>query len=373
MEGGSVDLSKSRYPVKKMDDLLIILKGTRKHLMTGVSYMIPFVVAGGILLALAVMLSGKGAVPDTKFLKDLFDIGVVGFTLMVPILAAYVAFSIADRPALAPAAIGAMVGNNLGAGFLGAIIAGLIAGIVVFYMKKIPVPKVFRSVMPIVVIPVIGTFIVAGLMMWVIGAPISAMTSWLTEWLKGFQSGSIVILATIMGLMIAFDMGGPVNKVAYAFVVLCVGEGLYNIAGISSVAVAVPPIGMGIAALIGGSKLYGPSEKEAGKAAILMGCVGITEGAIPFAAADPLRVIPSIMIGTAIGGVTAAILGVKSYAAWAGLIVLPVVDGRFGFLIALAVGGVSTALIVNLLKTVTARKEPDLALEDDLSLDIQIG
>lgn len=356
-----------------MQDLVNILKNTRKHLMTGVSYMIPFVVSGGILLAASVMISGKGAVPDTKFLKDLFDIGVVGFTLMVPILAAYIGFSIADRAALAPAAIAGMVGAKMGAGFLGGIIAGLIAGIFVFYLKKIKVPPVFRSVMPIFVIPIIGTFVCAGLMMWVVGSPIADMTAALTAWLKGFQSGSIVVLATIMGLMIAFDMGGPVNKVAYAFVVLCVGEHIYNIAGISSVGVAVPSIGMGLATLIGGSRLYNHEEREAGKASLLMGCVGITEGAIPFAAADPLRVIPSIMIGTACGCVTAAILGVESFAAWGGLIVLPVVNGKLGFVIALAVGSVVTALIVNALKHLAGDRNEKDQTDDDLAFDIQVG
>lgn len=341
--------------------------------MTGVSYMIPFVVAGGIILAASVMISGKGAVPDTEFLKQLFDIGVAGFTLMIPVLAAYIAFSIADRPALAPAAIGALVGAKIGAGFFGAIIAGLLAGILVFYLKKIKVPPVFRSIMPIFVIPIVGTVVVAGLMMWVLGAPIADLTIGLTAWLKSFQSGSIVVLAIIMGLMTAFDMGGPVNKVSYAFAVMCVGEHIYNIPGISAVAVAVPPIGMGLASLIGGKRLYGPEEREAGKAAILMGCVGITEGAIPFAAADPLRVIPSIMFGTACGAAVAALFGVDCYAAWGGLIVLPVVTGKLGFIIALAVGAVISALTVNFLKLATTKREAKADADGDLSLDIQIG
>ncbi len=175
-----------------------------------------------------------------------------------------------------------------------------------------------------------------------------------------------------MGCMIAFDMGGPVNKVAYAFVILCVGEGVYNVAGISSVAVAVPSVGMGLATFMN-KKLYDPSEREAGRASILMGTMGITEGAIPFAAADPLRVIPSIMVGTTAGSITAALLGVKSYAAWGGLIVLPVVDGRFGFVIALAVGAVVTAVLINFLKSRRKVTENTKAESDDLDLDIGIG
>lgn len=357
-----------------MKDLISILKDTRQHLMTGVSHMIPFVVAGGILLAMSVMLYGKGAVPEEgTWLNDLFFIGVAGFQLMVPILAAYIGYSIADRSALAPSAIAAFIGANMyNTGFFGAIFAGLLGGIVVFYLKKIKVPAFARSVMPIFVIPIIGTFITAGAIVWGIGEPIGAATEALTEFLKGMQNESIVLLAVIMGLMISFDMGGPVNKVAYAFVILCVGEGIYNVAGISSVAVAVPSIGMGLATFIN-KKLYDDSEKEAGRASILMGTMGITEGAIPFAAADPLRVLPSIMIGTAAGASTAAVLGVESYAAWGGLIVLPVVDGRFGFIIALLVGSLVTAFLVNFLKARRSVVEENTQEEDDLDLDIEIG
>ncbi|MBY5946612.1 PTS fructose transporter subunit EIIC [Photobacterium rosenbergii] len=357
-----------------MKDLISILKDTRRHLMTGVSHMIPFVVAGGILLAMSVMLYGKGAVPEEgTWLNDLFFIGVAGFQLMVPILAAYIGYSIADRSALAPSAIAAFIGANMyNTGFFGAIFAGLLGGIVVFYLKKIKVPAFARSVMPIFVIPIIGTFITAGAIVWGIGEPIGAATEALTEFLKGMQNESIVLLAVIMGLMISFDMGGPVNKVAYAFVILCVGEGIYNVAGISSVAVAVPSIGMGLATFIN-KKLYDDSEKEAGRASILMGTMGITEGAIPFAAADPLRVLPSIMIGTAAGASTAAVLGVESYAAWGGLIVLPVVDGRFSFIIALLVGSLVTAFLVNFLKARRPVMEENTQEEDDLDLDIEIG
>ena len=359
-----------------MNDLLKILKNTRQHLMTGVSHMIPFVVAGGILLAASVMLYGEGAVPkEGTALNDLFFIGVAGFTLMVPILAAYIGYSIADRAALAPCAIAALIGANMyNTGFFGAIFAGLLGGIIVFYLKKIKVPAFARSVMPIFVIPIIGTFLTAGAVVWGIGEPIGAATAGLTEFLKGMQDSSIVLLAIIMGCMIAFDMGGPINKVAYAFIILCVGEGLYEVVAIGSVAIAVPAIGMGLASFMS-KKLYDASEREAGRAAILLGSMGITEGAIPFAAADPLRVIPSAMFGTAVGAVTAALLGVKGYAAWGGFIVLPVVDGRVGFIAAILAGSLATALMVNLLKSrrpqkVEAKEENE---NDDVELDIEIG
>ncbi|MEN4909586.1 PTS fructose transporter subunit EIIC [Rahnella bonaserana] len=359
-----------------MKDLLNILKNTRQHLMTGVSHMIPFVVAGGILLAVSVMLYGKGAVPDAATdpnLKKLFDIGVAGLTLMVPFLAAYIGYSISDRSALAPSAIGAWVGASFGAGFFGAIIAGLIGGIIVFYLKKIRVPKILRSVMPIFVIPIIGTLLTAGIMMWGLGEPVGLLTTSLTHWLQGMQQGSIIVLAIIMGLMLAFDMGGPVNKVAYAFMLICVAQGVYTVVAIAAVAIATPPLGLGFATLIG-RKYYTTEEREAGKAAMLMGCVGVTEGAIPFAAADPLRVIPSIMIGSACAAVTAALVGAECYAGWGGLIVLPVVQGKLGYIGALLVGMVITALCVNLLKHLAAKKQSTKKHEEsDLDLDFEIN
>lgn len=332
-----------------MKDLKDILKNMRQHLMTGVSYMIPFVVGGGILLALSVVLSGQAGVPKTKFLKDLFNIGVGGFTLMIPILGGFIAYSIAERPGIAPGAIAAYMGNQMGAGFIGALIAGLVGGIVVFYLKKIKVPDVAKSIMPIFVIPIVGTFVTAGLMVWVVGAPIASLTVSLTAWLKGLSGGSIVMLAIIMGLMDAFDMGGPVNKVAYAFTIASISQGLYNIGGINAVCVCTPPLGMGLATLMAPKK-YSVNEKEAGKAAMLMGAIGITEGAIPFAAADPLRVIPCLMAGSAVGGATAALLGAKNMVAWGGFIVLPAVTGAFQFIIAILLGTVVTALLVNLVK-----------------------
>ena len=281
-----------------MNELVQILKNTRQHLMTGVSHMIPFVVSGGIVLAVSVMLYGKGAVPDAVAdpnLKKLFDIGVAGLTLMVPFLAAYIGYSIAERSALAPCAIGAWVGNSFGAGFFGALIAGIIGGIVVHYLKKIPVHKVLRSVMPIFIIPIVGTLITAGVMMW------------------------------------------------------------------------------GLATLIG-RKNFSAEERETGKAALVMGCVGVTEGAIPFAAADPLRVIPSIMVGSVCGAVTAALVGAQCYAGWGGLIVLPVVEGKLGYIAAVAVGAVVTAVCVNVLKSL-ARKNGSSTdeKEDDLDLDFEIN
>lgn len=361
-----------------MKDLILILKNTRQHLMTGVSHMIPFVVSGGILLAVSVMLLGQGGVPDPvndPFLNKLFQIGGAGLTLMIPFLAAYIGYSISERAALAPCAIGAWVGASFGAGFFGALIAGLLGGIVVFYLKKIKVPPIFRSVMPIFIIPIIGTFLTAGIMMWILGEPIGMLTTSLTAWLRGMQDGSIVVLALIMGAMLGFDLGGPVNKVAYAFMLICVGEGIYTIVAIAAVGIAAPPLGTGLASLIG-KKLFTSEEKETGKAALVMGLVGVTEGAIPFAASDPLRVIPSTMLGSAVGGAVAALLGAECYAGWGGLIVLPVVTGKLGFILALAIGAITCALSIIVLKRFTntkAKSVTNQSNDDDLDITFDIG
>lgn len=357
-----------------MNELKGIFKDTRKHLMSGVSYMIPFVVAGGILLALSVVLYGQGAVPDEethKFLYELFFIGVRGFELMIPILAGFIAFSIADRPAIAPAAIAAAVGNQMGAGFLGALAAGLIGGVVVFYLKKIKLPRSISSLMTIFIIPIIGTFITAGLMQWIIGLPISAITNALTDFLNSLSGGSIVLLACILGAMDAFDMGGPVNKVAFAFTIMAVSNGNYNIAGINAVGVAVPSLSVGVATFIAAKK-FNSEEREAGKAGFLMGLIGITEGAIPFAAADPLRVIPANMIGAAVGCSVAALLGVTNQVAWGGLIVLPAITNGIGYVIALIAGTAVGATLIAVLKK-PAEEKSSSPEDQDIDIEIELG
>lgn len=345
-----------------------LLKDIRKHLMTGVSYMIPFVVAGGVLLALAVMISGKAAVPETGVLKAMSDIGIAGLTLFVPILGGFIAFSMVDRPGIAPGMIGAYLANQVGAGFLGGIIAGILAGIVVYYLKQIKVPPVMRSVMPIFIIPLVGTFIVGGLVVWVVGAPIAGVMKGLEVWLSSMSGASKVVLGIILGCMIAFDMGGPVNKTAFFFAVGMVASNP-EIMGAVGIAICTPPLGLALATFLAPKK-YTVEERESGKAAIIMGLIGITEGAIPFAAADPLRVIPSIMTGAAAGSVTALLLGAANNAPWGGWIVLPVVEGKVSYIIATIVGVVVTALVVNILKKPV--KEATLDSSDDSFDELEI-
>jgi fructose PTS system EIIBC or EIIC component len=329
------------------------LQRVRQYLMTGVSYMIPVVVIGGVLIALSIALSGveagKGAVVTLPVFKNMLDIGVAAFSIMVPVLAGFIAYAIADRPGLAPGLVGGVLAMNMKAGFLGGIIAGFIAGYVARWVKSWPVHPSLKPIMPIFVIPLVSALLVGGLMIYVIGTPIAGLMEVMTAGLQAMSTGSSVVLALIMGAMIAFDMGGPVNKVAFLFGAAMIGEGIYTIMGPVAVAICIPPLGMGLATLLAPNK-YSEMEREAGYGAIAMGLIGITEGAIPFAAADPLRVIPSIMTGSAVGAAVAAIFGVGDHAPHGGPIVLPVVDNKIMFIVAILIGIAVTALLVNMLK-----------------------
>ena len=350
--------------------MLGLLKNTKQHLMTGVSYMIPFVVAGGVLLALAVMISGKAAVPETGLLKHMSDIGIAGLTLFIPVMGGFIAYSMVDRPGIGPGMIAAYLANAKGGGFLGGIVAGLVAGMVVYYLKKIKVPKVMSSVMPIFIIPLVGTFISGMIILLFIGEPIGIVMKNLEVWLSGMQNSSKIVLGIILGSMIAFDMGGPLNKTAFFFAVAMIPSNPTLMAAVAT-AVCTPPLGLALATFIG-KKKFTVAEQESGKAALIMGCIGITEGAIPFAASDPIKVLPSIIIGGATASVTSLLLGATNLAAWGGLIVLPVVGNRIGYIIAVIVGTVVTALVVIALKKTQIEEVTEKVdvKNNDLELDI---
>lgn len=343
----------------------------KKHLLTGTSHMIPFIVAGGVLFSLAVMLNPEGAAtPRIGWLGDLAKIGNAGLQLFVSVLGGYIAYSIADRPGLAPGMIGAYLADQIGAGFLGGIVAGFIAGYVVKALKKIKLPISLKSLGSIFLYPLFGTLITGGIIVWVIGVPISLLMDGLTSWLNSLNRAGKIPLAAILGAMTAFDMGGPVNKVATLFAQTQVDTLPYLMGGVG-VAICTPPIGMGIATLLAPKK-YNTEEKEAGKAAIIMGAVGITEGAIPFAVNDPLRVIPSIVVGAAIGNIIPFLMGVLNRAPWGGLIVLPVVEGWLGYILGIIVGSLITALMVNFLKKDNrdiTDYDKEIQIEDDLDIE----
>ncbi|MCU5500854.1 PTS fructose transporter subunit IIABC [Bacillus wiedmannii] len=334
-----------------------------RHLMNGVSFMVPFIVVGGLLIAIALTLGGEKTpgglvIPEGSFWKTIEQIGGASFTFMVPILAGYIAYSIADKPGLVPgmiggyiAATGSFYGSESGAGFLGGIIAGFLAGYIALGIKKLKVPKAIQPIMPIIIIPVFTSLIVGLAFVFIIGAPVAQVFVSLTAWLAGMQGSSSILLALILGAMISFDMGGPVNKVAFLFGSAMIGEGNYEIMGPIAAAICIPPIGMGLATFIGKGK-FQDSEREMGKASFTMGLFGITEGAIPFAAQDPLRVIPSIMAGSMTGAVIAMIGHVGDRVAHGGPIVavLGAVDNIFMFFVAVIVGSIVTAVVVNVLK-----------------------
>lgn len=334
-----------------------------KHLMNGVSYMVPFIVVGGLLIAIALTLGGEQTpggivIPEDSIWKQIESLGSTAFMFMVPILAGFIAVSIADRPGLVPGMIGGYIaangsfyGSEAGAGFIGGIIAGFLAGYVALAIKKIKVPKAVQPVMPIIFIPIIASFIVGLLFIFVIGAPVAQIFEALTVWLAGMEGSSSILLALILGAMIAIDMGGPFNKVAFLFGSAMIAEGNYEIMGPIAVAICIPPIGMGLATMMN-KKKYLDNEKEAGKASFTMGLFGITEGAIPFAAQDPLRVIPSIVVGSMVGSVIAMIGNVGDRVAHGGPIVavLGAVDNVAMFFIASIIGVIVTAFMVNFLK-----------------------
>ncbi|MFL6977273.1 PTS mannose transporter subunit IIABC [Bacillus subtilis] len=345
-----------------------------RHLMNGVSFMVPFIVVGGLLIAVALTLGGektpKGLViPDDSFWKTIEQIGSASFSFMIPILAGYIAYSIADKPGLVPGMIGGFIAANgsfydsaSGAGFLGGIIAGFLAGYAALGIKKLKVPKAIQPIMPIIIIPVFASLIVGLAFVFLIGAPVAQIFTSLTVWLAGMKGSSSILLALILGAMISFDMGGPVNKVAFLFGSAMIGEGNYEIMGPIAVSICIPPIGLGIATFFGKRK-FEASQREMGKAAFTMGLFGITEGAIPFAAQDPLRVIPSIMAGSMTGSVIAMIGNVGDRVAHGGPIVavLGAVDHVLMFFIAVLAGSLVTALFVNVLKKDITEAPPVLS------------
>ena len=351
-----------------------------KALMNGVSFMIPFVVTGGLMIAVSLSLGGKPdpagglVIPAGSFWSSINQIGAVGFMLMVPILSGYIAYAIADRPGLAPGMIvgwiantGAFYHSKVGAGFIGAIVTGFLVGYLVLWIKTWPVPKQVKAIMPIIVIPIIATTVVGLAFVYFLGSPIAGVFGALTGWLSGLQGGQAALLGVVLGLMIGFDMGGPVNKTAFLFGAGLIASGNLTVMGICAAAIPVPPLALGLATIVR-KKLFGAEERDLGYAALFMGLFGITEGAIPFAAADPLRVIPANMIGAGVAGAIAGIGGVGDAVPHGGPIValLGAVSQVGWFTLAVLAGVVMTCVITVTLKSMAQAKadgRPALAEE----------
>ncbi|KQX67191.1 PTS fructose transporter subunit IIC [Paenibacillus sp. Root444D2] len=328
--------------------------GAYKHLMTGVSNMLPLVVAGGLLIALSFIFGIEAFKEQGTFAAALMDIGGgAAFALMVPILAGFIAFSIAEKPGLAPGLVGGMLASKMGAGFLGGIIAGFLAGYVAKLLKDyIKMPKNFEGLKPILIIPLLATGITGLLMIYVIGEPVKAIMDGLTVWLKSLGSTNAVLLGLLLGAMMAFDMGGPVNKAAYTFAVGLLASSVYGPMAAVMAAGMTPPLGLWLATILAPKK-FTKEERDAGKAASVLGISFITEGAIPFAAGDPFRVIPSIMVGSALTGALSMLFGATLRAPHGGIFVLPIPNAvsHLGmYALAIVAGTVVTAIMLNILK-----------------------
>jgi PTS system fructose-specific IIC component len=377
----SVAMETAARPETKVDQGAGLGTRLRQWLMTGVSYMIPFVAAGGILIALAFLIGGPevankvngGTFEGTEYqaVEDMsklivqagyaglmFKIGAVAFSMLVPILAGFIAYAMGDRPALVAGIVGGLIAVEISAGFLGGLIAGLLAGAVVMWIKRVKVPRGMAGIMPVVVIPLVSTFVVGALMLVVIGQPIAALQSGLTDWLQGLSGSNAILLGILLGLMMAFDMGGPVNKVAYAFGLAALASGNLKIMAAVMAAGMTPPLGLALATVVR-KNLFTKAERQAGEAAWLLGASFITEGAIPFAAADPLRVIPALMVGSAVTGALVMGFGDESRAPHGGIWVVGLISKPLLWVLAIVIGMVVTAAGVIILKS-TGAKETDI-------------
>lgn len=359
----------------------------KKVLLTGVSYMIPFVAGGGLLIALGFLLGGF-QIPDfaDKILTGnslanlptelpphalgplgaylgavAFKIGALSMAFLVPALAGYIAFGIADRPGIAPGFTAGAIAVFMGAGFLGGLVGGILAGLAAYWIGSWKVPRWLRGLMPVVIIPLLGSIIASGAMLLFLGAPIAAFSDGLNNWLTGMTGTSAIVLGIILGLMMCFDLGGPVNKVAYAFAVAGLGAGSianqapWEIMATVMAAGMVPPLAMALATVID-KKRFSLAERENGKAAWLLGASFISEGAIPFAAADPLRVIPSTMLGGAVTGAMTMAFHVTSQAPHGGFFVFFAIGNLAMFALSIVIGTIVAGLAVVALKRWAVRK-----------------
>ena len=338
--------------------------GVYKHLLTGVSFMLPMVVAGGLLIALSFVFGITAYKEPGTLAAALMQIGGdAAFKLMVPLLAGYIAYSIADRPGLAPGMIGGLLASTLGAGFIGGIIAGFIAGYCAKAINRYArLPQSLEALKPILIIPLFASLFTGLVMIYVVGKPVAGMLEGLTHFLDSMGTTNAILLGVLLGAMMCVDLGGPINKAAYAFSVGLLASQSYAPMAATMAAGMVPPIGLGIATLIARRK-FAQTEREAGKAALVLGLCFISEGAIPFAAKDPLRVIPASVVGGALTGALSMYFGCKLMAPHGGLFVMLIpnaINHALLYLLASVAGSVLTAVVYAVIK----RPEPvDIALE----------
>ena len=330
--------------------------GVYKHLMSGVSNMLPFVVGGGILIAFSFMFGINASNPNDPsynyFAKLLNDIGGGNaFFLMVPVMAGFIGMSIADRPGFAPAMVGGLISLNSGGGFLGGLIGGFLGGYIVVLLKKIfsKLPDSLEGIKPVLLYPLFGIFFTGAIMYLFIVDPIAAINSSLSVFLKSLGTGNLILLGAILGAMMSTDMGGPINKAAFTFGIAMISSGDYAPHAAVMAGGMVPPLGIALATTIFRNK-FTSDEKDAGKTCYIMGLSFITEGAIPFAASDPIRVLPSCIIGAAIAGALSMVFHIELRAPHGGMFVLPIVNNPVMYLLAIVIGSVITAVILGFIK-----------------------
>lgn len=328
-----------------------------KHLMSGVSNMLPFVIGGGILIALGFLFGVNAHNPKDPTYNVLAEaLNIIGggnaFALMIPVLAGFIALSIADRPGFAAGMVGGMMAANSGAGFLGGMVAGFLAGYVVVGLKKVlaGLPSSLEGIKTILLFPLLGIAITGFIMHFVVNNPLSALNTAISNWLTGLGTGNAVLLGIVLGLMMAIDMGGPVNKAAYLFGTGLIASGVYEPMAAIMAAGMVPPLGIAIATTLFKHK-FSKQDRDAGKVNYIMGLSFITEGAIPFAAADPIRVIPSLMVGSAVAGGLSMMFHIGLRAPHGGVFVFPLVEGSWLlYLLAVIIGAIVSAVLIGVLK-----------------------
>jgi PTS system fructose-specific IIC component len=366
-EPGGTELADLAKEMKKARAAKVT--GPYKHLMTGVSYMLPIVVAGGILIALAFAVGGitTEGYPEGTLAWALMTIGgTTAFALFVPVLSAFIAYSIADRPGIAPGIIGGSLATFVGSGFFGGILAGFVAGYLTLWLNNlIKLPKNLQGLKPVLILPVLSTLITGLAMVFVIGPPMRVVNNAMIAWLTSMQTGSAVVLGLILGAMMAFDMGGPVNKAAYAFSVGLLSSQIYEPMAAVMAAGMTPPLGLALAATLFKDR-FTAEEQEASSAAAVLGISFITEGAIPFAARDPLRTVPSLMVGSAVAGALSMVFKCQLVVPHGGIFVLPIpnaVENLGGYILAILAGTLVTTGMLFLLKKPLAKKEQAFARE----------
>lgn len=333
-------------------------KDLLKAFNTGVSYFLPAVVIGGVFLAAALATGEAGAdgmVVTNPFFQNLNTIGSAGFAMMIPMLSGYIAYSLAGKPGLAPGMIAGYIANNpvgqdnVSTGFLGAMVVGILAGYVVKWMKTWKVGPTVKSIMPVLIIPMLSAFVVCMGYIYILATPLGFLMSSLTDMLSGLSGGSALILGLVIGAMTAVDMGGPINKTASAFTMALMAEGIYGPNGAFRIAVAIPPLAMAVSTFISRKK-YTADEKQLGVTAAFMGLIGITEGAIPFAVKDIKRVLPAIIVGSAVGAGLGMIHSVECFVPHGGLIVIAAVKNPMWYAIDMLIGVLVAVAILHFMK-----------------------